>query len=172
MHTKSRAKKELFPYTDDIERTFRKLQLTSAASPEEEKLAEQEIPMNMTGDEQKSLWDYVMPNVTDIQLSIKRPAINANSFKIKLVTIQMLHNTCQFGGSSIDDPNEHILSFLEVCDTFKFNNVSEDAVRLRMFPFTLKDKARSWLHSLPPGSITTWDDLAQKFLAKFFPPAK
>ena len=25
---------------------------------------------------------------------------------------------------------------------------------------------------MPAGSITTWDDLATKFLAKFFPPAK
>ncbi|XP_017972556.1 PREDICTED: uncharacterized protein LOC108661169 [Theobroma cacao] len=34
------------------------------------------------------------------------------------------------------------------------------------------DKAKSWLNSLPNGSITTWEDLAQKFLAKFFSLAK
>ena len=28
------------------------------------------------------------------------------------------------------------------------------------------------MRSLPPGIITTWDSLAQKFLAKYFPPAK
>ncbi|KAJ4705035.1 DNA-directed DNA polymerase [Melia azedarach] len=38
--------------------------------------------------------------------------------------------------------------------------------------FSLRDKAKGWLNSLPPGSITTWNELAQKFLAKFFPPAK
>ena len=41
-----------------------------------------------------------------------------------------------------------------------------------LFPFTLKDKAKDWLNSLPLGSVTTWADLAQKFLAKYFPPAK
>ena len=45
-------------------------------------------------------------------------------------------------------------------------------MRLRLFPFSLKDRAKNWLNSLPGGSITSWDDLAQKFLAKFFPPAK
>ncbi|KAI3807206.1 hypothetical protein L1987_23131 [Smallanthus sonchifolius] len=30
----------------------------------------------------------------------------------------------------------------------------------------------AWLNSLPTGSISTWDDLAQKFLSKYFPPAK
>ena len=28
------------------------------------------------------------------------------------------------------------------------------------------------MNSLPPGLITTWEELAQNFLAKYFPPAK
>ena len=55
---------------------------------------------------------------------------------------------------------------------FKQNGVSDDAIRLRLFPFTLKDKAKSWLNSLPSGSITTWDQLASSFLNKYFPPSK
>jgi hypothetical protein len=35
-----------------------------------------------------------------------------------------------------------------------------------MFPFSLKDKAKSWLNYLALGSITTWDLLVSKFLAK------
>ncbi|KAL5581832.1 hypothetical protein UlMin_014274 [Ulmus minor] len=78
----------------------------------------------------------------------------------------------QFGGMSKDDPNSHISYFLEVCELFKHNGVSDDAIRLRVFPFSLRDKAKEWLNSLPPGTITTWNELVQKFLAKFFPPAK
>ena len=66
----------------------------------------------------------------------------------------------------------HIRNFIEICDTFKFNNVSEDAVKLSLFPFSLRDKAKGWLHSLPARSITTWEELAQKFLTKFLPMAK
>ncbi|KAJ8633022.1 hypothetical protein MRB53_026358 [Persea americana] len=126
----------------------------------------------MAEEEQKSLRDYALPLVTEIQSSIQRPAINANSFKIKPGTIQMLHNSVQFGGLPNNDPNEHLISFLEICDTFKCHGISEEAIRLRLFPFILRDKAKSWPHSLPPGSITTWADLAQKFLAKLFPPTK
>ncbi|XP_073307104.1 uncharacterized protein [Primulina huaijiensis] len=66
----------------------------------------------------------------------------------------------------------HIVDFLEICDTLKFNGVSDDAVRLRLFPFSLRDKAKHWLNSLPVGSITTWEDLAKAFLIKYFPPSK
>ena len=54
----------------------------------------------------------------------------------------------------------------------KYNGVSDDAIRLRLFPFSLKDKAKHWLISEPPNSITSWDNLSNKFLARFFPPAK
>jgi len=59
-----------------------------------------------------------------------------------------------------------------VRDTLKLNGVSTDAIRLHLFPFSLKDKARTWLHSLPSDSIGTWDELTRAFIAKFFPPSK
>ena len=45
-------------------------------------------------------------------------------------------------------------------------------IPIYMWRFSLRDKARGWLQSLQPGSITSWQDMAEKFLAKFFPPAK
>jgi len=45
----------------------------------------------------------------------------------------------------MQNPNNHITSFLEKCDTIKMNRVSNDAIQLRLFPFSLKDKAKSWI---------------------------
>jgi len=78
----------------------------------------------------------------------------------------------QVSGSPMEDPNLHLSIFLEMCDTLKLNGVSTDAIRLRFFSFSLKDKARAWIHSLPQDSIHTWDELTRAFLAKFFPPSK
>ena len=50
--------------------------------------------------------------------------------------------------------------------------MSDDAIQLQLFLFSLKDKAKHWLISEPPDSITSWDDLSNKFLARFFPLAK
>ncbi|XP_031260802.1 uncharacterized protein LOC116118985 [Pistacia vera] len=84
----------------------------------------------------------------------------------------MIQQSMQFGGLAHEDPNLHIANFLDICDTFKHNGVSDEAIRLRLFPFSLRDKAKSWLTSLPTDSITTWEQMTQKFMSRYFPPAK
>ncbi|EOY09066.1 Uncharacterized protein TCM_024420 [Theobroma cacao] len=123
-------------------------------------------------EETKPLRDYAVRQLQNLHSSIRRPLIQANIFEIKPSIIQMIQTVVQFGGLPNDDPNAHIVNFLEICDTFKANGVTDDAIRLRLFPFSLRDKAKSWSNSLLASSINTWDDLAKKFLAKFFPPAK
>ncbi|CAA7016488.1 unnamed protein product [Microthlaspi erraticum] len=43
-----------------------------------------------------------------------------------------------------------------------------NAIKLRLFPMSLADKAHQWEKSLPHGTITTWDECKKAFLAKFF----
>ena len=92
----------------------------------------------------------------------------ANNFELKLALISMVQQS-QFGGTPLEDLNLHLLIFLEMCDRLKINGAYADAIRLWFVPcpppFSLKDKARTWLHSLPSGSITTWDKLTKVFLA-------
>ena len=59
----------------------------------------------------KALMDFSQPKINDIQSSIVRPAIAANTFEIKPGTIQMVQNSVQFGGSPTENPNMHIRKF-------------------------------------------------------------
>ncbi|KAF7812290.1 uncharacterized protein G2W53_033266 [Senna tora] len=140
----------------------------SPSSPENTHSEEAE----MAEQNNRNVSDYATPKLDGLQHSIRRPSIQANNFEIKPATIQLLQANGQFGGSPIEDPNNHILNFLEICDAFKHNGVSDDAIRLRLFPFSLRDKAKVWLQSLPERSISTWEELAQQFLTKYFPPGK
>ena len=87
------------------------------------------------------------------------------------MTLKMLKNI-QFHGLPTENPNAHLASFIEVCDTVKYNRVIEEALRLWLFPLSLSDRPKHWLTSQPLESITSWNDLVQKFLTKIFPPSK
>ncbi|XP_078163496.1 uncharacterized protein LOC144558528 [Carex rostrata] len=119
----------------------------------------------------RSLREFAIPSTQNITSSIRAPTMAANNFKIKTAILGMVQQN-QFTGLPNEDPNLHLSIFLEICNTFKVNGVSDDAIRLRLFPFSLTGRARAWLHSLPAGTITTWEELAHAFLAKYFPPSK
>ena len=62
----------------------------------------------------------------------------------------------QFGGAKHEDPQHHLDLFIEICDLIKLDGVPADAIKLKLFPFTLTGNSREWLRMLPHGSITTW----------------
>ena len=107
------------------------------------------------------LEEFALPPIV-FQSAIRRPPIQANNFELKRVTLQMLHNI-QFHGLSSENLNTHLTSFIEVCYTIKYNGVTEEVLRLRLFPLSLCDRAMHWLTSQPPDSITSWNDLLHKF---------
>ena len=48
-------------------------------------------------------------------------------------------NNIQFHGLPTKNPNAHLTSFIEVCDTVKYNGVTEEALKLRLFPLSLSE---------------------------------
>ncbi|KAA3482884.1 RING-H2 finger protein ATL63 [Gossypium australe] len=109
--------------------------------------------------EERTLRNYAFPNLDIIQGSIARPTIKENNFEIKPTMIEMIQNNLQFKGTMMEEPNQYLERFLQLCDTFKFNGVTVDAIRLRLFPFSLINKVFSCLDLQTPRS---------KFLHKLF----
>ena len=70
----------------------------------------------------------------------------------------------QFHGTGNENPYTHIKDFEKVCHTFHEGNTSIELIRLKLFPFTLKDKAKLWFNSLRPQSIRSWSELQTTFL--------
>ena len=167
-----RNSSELIQEDPEIERTFRNLRRTQRQRQSEMENIGEEVPVAAAAGQPMTMSDYARPNLTGAESSILRPTVAANNFEIKPNIIQMVQQFIQFDGVQDEDPNTHLANFLEICNTFKINGASNDAIRLRLFPFSLRGRAKQWLNSLPRGSITTWDQMAEKFLLKYFPPAK
>ena len=117
------------------------------------------------------LSDYIMPTSTGITHSIDPPPMDA-TFSINPSLLTLVHNTLQFTRLPHEDTNQHLARFLTIYNTFKVHGVSDNAITLRVFPFSIKDRAWSWLESLTEKSIKTWDQLVEKFIGKYFPPSK
>jgi len=117
------------------------------------------------------LRDYALPHASRITSSIVSPAVEANNFKLSPALISFVERE-QFAGHPSKNPNAHLRKFLAKCDTIKINGASSDAIRLRLFPFSLRDRASDWLQNEEPNSFTTWEMLSKAFLSKYFPPGK
>ena len=104
--------------------------------------------------------DYLRPIVNENYSGIRRQPINANNFDLKPSLIVIVQQQ-QFRRLQSEDPHNHLSSFLELCDTVKYNGVPHDTIKLQLFPFSLRDKAHTWFHALLKGSIETWDAMVQ-----------
>jgi hypothetical protein len=98
-----------------------------------------------------SLRDLFPPVATNSLLCIVLPPTNATHFDLKPHVIQLLPS---FHGLDLENPYSHMKKFKDICATFKFQNFFDELVHLRLFHFSLHDRARAWLDSNTPRSIT------------------
>ncbi|KAL0451462.1 UNVERIFIED_CONTAM: hypothetical protein Slati_1124300 [Sesamum latifolium] len=97
-------------------------------------------------------------------LRIEYPTLDVD-FELKFGLIHLLST---FRGLEGEDPHKHLKEFHVVCSGMRPQGVTEEQVKLRAFPFSLGDKAKDWLYSLPSGSIISWNELKKQFLENYF----
>ncbi|VFQ86984.1 unnamed protein product, partial [Cuscuta campestris] len=78
----------------------------------------------------------------------------------------------KFHGLPGEDPYRHVNEFLITCAAMEPEEVPQEQIRLRAFPFSVMDRAKDWLYYMPPGSFTTWPSLHRAFLEEFFPASR
>ncbi|XP_075485336.1 uncharacterized protein LOC142525052 [Primulina tabacum] len=177
-----RGETELESFDPEIENIFRRrrrAQREKSSDFDVEEQLKQEEKVEIAGieameneEDDLTVYDLTRQTTGGYGSSITRPTVEANNFELKPSIIQMIQYQVRFGGSQTEDPNAHLEGFLSICDTIKFNGVSTDAIRLRLFPFSLHGEAAEWLRDLPAGSITTWNGLVEMFMNQYFPPTK
>ena len=99
MHTRSCTRKRTLDKVEEELVVIRREVFEEEKKVEEEEKAEEPalVEMGDQAENPKALMDYSQPKINDIQSSIIRPAIRANTFEIKSSTIQIIQNSVQFG---------------------------------------------------------------------------
>ena len=120
---------------------------------------------------QKKLGEFAAPNNDYLRTPITQPAIAVEDYEIKPHYLSLVQQN-QFGGSDVENAGMHLNTFTEICDMMRIKDVDLDAVKLRLFPFSLRGRAKEWLLSLPKTTITSWEECPSLFMTNFFPPAK
>ena len=77
-----------------------------------------------------------------------------------------------FSSLPSEDATTHLNRFVVLCDMQKKKGVDNDIVKLKLFPFSLRNRAKAWFSSLPKNSIDSWNKCKDAFISKYFPPAK
>jgi hypothetical protein len=102
---------------------------------------------------------------------IAPPAPEANFYEIKPALLNLVIKE-QFSGVSTDDAAAHLNNFVELCEIQKYKDVDGDIIKLKLFPLSLRGRAKDWLLSLPKNSIDSWVKCKDVFIGKYCPPAK
>ena len=163
-------------YDLEIERTLCRLRREAKKNSEEHDLAldslfasdfdleEEEV---MVGNQ--TLKELAAPDLNQQPLCITFPTLDATTtFELKS---GLLHLLPTFHGLAGEDPHKHLKELHVVCTSMKPTGVTKDQIKLRAFPFSLKDSAKDWLYYLPSGSIKTWKEIKKLFDAKISLPS-
>ncbi|KAI3693783.1 hypothetical protein L1987_76735 [Smallanthus sonchifolius] len=108
---------------------------------------------------------HFRPMVAQSTSPIVPPNQDGRTFEVRP---QYLGYLPTFYGKPNEEPYLHLAEFENICGTIGGHGFSLDEVKLMMFQFTLKDRAKQWFLTLPAGSIRTWEQMQQVFLEEYY----
>ncbi|KAK4407896.1 hypothetical protein Sango_0370600 [Sesamum angolense] len=89
--------------------------------------------MEIMGTVERPMMEYSFLTADGTISSIAKPIVQANNFEIKPTIIQIIRSSVKFSSLPDEDPNKHLANFIKICDTFKFNGVSDMMLDLEFF---------------------------------------
>ncbi|CAN6471871.1 unnamed protein product [Victoria cruziana] len=164
MHGRRSLESELIQPVPALRRLCRQLKARSEIEMGEQGQPAGQLPPRE--EPHRLLREFFVPTDYDCRAGGMGSLVGPNHYEIKASIINMLPSFHSFAS---EDPYRHLDEFLDVCATVKISHVEDSALRLRLFSFSLKEKARDWLKFIQLSvSIATWEDLQREFLKKYF----
>src|SRR3989337_2937298 len=106
----------------------------------------------MMTQENTKLCDFSNTNNNYFTSTPIAPATSTESCEINAALLNLVMKY-QFSGLPSEDSASHLNNFVDLCDMQKKKDVDNDIVNLKLFLFTLQERAKIWFPSLPRNSI-------------------
>jgi hypothetical protein len=94
---------------------------------------------------ERTIHEFSAPSITNVPTG-PTTTVGYGNFEHKPALINMVQANL-FSGKVNEDANARLQHFLEMCKTFTIRGVTNDAIRLRLFPFSLLGKANQWFYA-------------------------
>ena len=88
------------------------------------------------------LCDFTNTNNNDFISTLFSPLTDAESCAINAALLNLVMKD-QFSGLPSEDAATHLKNFVDLCDMQKEKDVDNDIVKLKLFPFPLRDRAKT-----------------------------
>jgi hypothetical protein len=117
--------------------------------------------------QERKIGELCTPDIID--LPILNLAEIGRPFEIKTSTIRMVQHS-PFTGK--EDLNLHLQAFIQLCQTFNMDGVTQGQKRVRLFLFWLLGKALQWFYSEPAEMVQDWNALMRAFMKEKYSSGK
>ena len=112
------------------------------------------------------LCDFTNTNNNNFLSTPIAPLTDAESCEINASLLNLVMKD-QFSGLPSKDAATHLNNFVDLFDMQKKKDVGNDIVKLKLFPFSLRYRAKAWFSSLPKNSIDSWNKYKDAFISKY-----
>ena len=127
-----------------------------------------DMALNDEGNVRRRLSDYARPVLQRPVTRIHAPLARNANFRIDSHVMSMLPI---FHGKPSEDPYRHVDELSQVCEINQIQNVSADIMKMKLFPATLRDRAKDWFLKLGK-EFTSWTEMEEEFLRKYYSVGK
>ncbi|CAN6445097.1 unnamed protein product [Victoria cruziana] len=165
MHGRRSLEPELHQYMPKVNRLYREIQVRPSAEMGAE--LPPEVQMLVKEEPSRLLREFFIPNEYDRGTTTMGTQIRAVHYEIKTSVINIFSSFHDFENQNL---YKHVDEFLDVYETMRISHVDDDALRLRLLPFSLKEEAKHWLKlMIATIRIISWNELQREFLKKYYP---
>ena len=111
------------------------------------------------------------PRLTSRRPQPSSKLILATSYELRPRLVEMVQNH-SYSGKEDENPYLHLRDFEQTCDCLHIAGMSDETLRWKLFPFSLKGRARTWYDRTVESKQGDWGSLRSSFCIDFFPIRK